>query len=98
MIHATSYGKSLICPAHLQKFPLLLTPNQQYIGSPSCPTEGVAQLSTRGGMRWTPIAKDDSADLRTAKSCGPDARRCVKLAGTRSMTVAKEPVTGESTK
>jgi hypothetical protein len=46
-------------------------------------------------------AKDESANLRTAKSCGPDAAvlasSCARLMSCVA-TVAKEPFTGESTK
>ena len=44
-------------------------------------------------------ATDESADLRTAKSCGPDTPTLVSSWWSNPlMTVAKEPVTGESAK
>ena len=63
---------------------------------------GVSRSSrTRDGMRWTRRhRKTNDAGLRTAKSCGPDAPTLASsLAETiREATVAKSPVTGESTK
>ena len=46
-------------------------------------------------------AKDEGADLRTAKSCGPDAPTLAsssREAGFSGATVATKPVTGESAK
>jgi hypothetical protein len=44
-------------------------------------------------------AKDEGAILRTAKACGPDAPSLSQVSreSFREATVAKEPVTGEST-
>ena len=54
---------------------LPLPPNQRQIPRrPASQRGGSRSSRTRGGMRWTLLARKDEARLRrTAKSCGPDA-------------------------
>src|SRR5882757_3816359 len=50
-------------------------------------------------MRWTRMRCRRAAQMRTAKSCGPDAAVLASsLREEAQATVAKEPITGESTK
>jgi hypothetical protein len=105
MIHADlpRHGQiSESCPAPFAKiFHFALTPNQQYIAHRPVPQRGVAQRHQRGsGCGGRRCAKDDSADLRTAKSCGPGAPTLVSSWRNylRRRRWQKSPVTGESTK
>src|SRR5882757_6336701 len=50
-------------------------------------------------MRWTRMRCRRAAQMRTAKSCGPDAAVLASsLREEAQATVAKEPITGEITK
>jgi hypothetical protein len=93
---------------------LPLRPGRNIFRTPRRPTpqRGVSRSSrTRGGMRWTQRrqARDVIAErsqgertngaLRTAKPCGPGAPMLASsLRGDPRATVARKPVTGESTK
>jgi hypothetical protein len=67
---------------------------------------GVGHRQERwGGMRWTRqrrrvlFARGRAMLVRTAKSCGPDAPMLASSwRGYSQATVARKPVTGESTK
>jgi hypothetical protein len=81
---------------------LPLPPNRRQIPRrPASQRGGSRSSRTRGGMRWTLLARKDEACLRrTAKSCGPDAPtlesswwRQLRQRGWQT-----SPVTRESTK
>jgi hypothetical protein len=66
----------LPCPVASSKiFPFSLHPNQGHNARRLTPLEGRIAIVTDAG--WDAVdaggAADESADLRTAKSCGPDA-------------------------
>jgi hypothetical protein len=90
-------------PAPFKKiFLFSADPNHFYIRSRLAPLEGRIAIVTDAG--WDAVdaggAKDEGADLRTAKSCGPDASTLASSWRNKlsPMTVTTSPITGESTK
>jgi hypothetical protein len=79
---------------HLQKYSCsLLTQISSLIRAVLSQERGVAHVTNAGRDAVDAgDAKDDGANLRTAKSCGPDAPTLASsFADTRATTVARKP-------
>jgi len=76
------------------KFSLAAGPKSLLYPPPSRPTEGRLAIVTNAGRDAVDAggAKDESADLRTAKSCGPDASTpASSLRDEAQTTVTRKP-------
>ena len=98
-------GKSAkTCPALVRKiFRLTRRANQRYQLAPSHPMRGALRNVTNA--RWdavdAKVTTDERGFARTAKSCGPGAPVLALSSQQQELlrvTVARKPVTGESTK
>ena len=98
----------VICPGRQvgseKIFHFVVTPNQIENSRHPVPSRGALAIVTnvgagRGGRGWR---ERRAHQLRTVKSCGPDAAVLASSSreanASRGMTVAKEPFTGEITK
>ena|SRR5580692_9774097 len=86
---------SVVCPAPLQKYFRSRATQITFTSPSSRPTEGRFAVVTDAGRDAVDAggAADESAGLRTAKSCGPDASTLAFKSAqeTAPVTVTKEP-------
>jgi hypothetical protein len=90
------------CPAPFEKIFCFSEITNHPITPAVHPTEGRIAIVTDAGLDVMDAgcASDESADLRTAKACGPDTSVLVSSWREENfslMTVARKPITGEIT-
>jgi hypothetical protein len=89
-----------MCPAHFEKiFWFSEDPNQLYIHRRPVPSEGrFANVTNAERDAVDAEVLLTRAPTRTAKTCGPDASTpASSLQNLSQATVARKPITGEST-